>query len=199
MATKPSQPLSRLADKAFEDWTRAGNAFGIGRRVSQMNRRDVLVRAVGAAVATAGLNSSAQAFFYQQSSTYRLAALEGGDFAIRTSRLAQERSRSGPIQRFAEVEIAEQSNIAAALSGGPGSVSLRADHAAMIQELAELPPRAFDRVYVEGQLRGHRELLQINTTYPASSAEQQLAASALPTIRQHIAILALLQRRGSRG
>lgn len=158
-----------------------------------MNRRQLFTSGLAAVSGSALLAGSAQAFFVG-SSQYRLAALEGGEFAIATSQLALATSRSPSIRAFAEAEIAEQANIAAQLGGRPGEVSLRADHVAMIEQLRAASPRSFDALYVRGQAMGHRELYTINTSYAAAAdaREQTVAASGLPIIRRHLGILARL-------
>lgn len=52
---------------------------------------------------------------------YRLMALMGGDFAIRTSQLALQKGQSAGVRQFAPLEINEQTAIAASLSAAPGS------------------------------------------------------------------------------
>jgi putative membrane protein len=159
-----------------------------------MHRRTFLsVFALGTTSAVALATGRAEAFF-TGSSRYRLAALEAGEFAMATSRLALERSRSPAVRRFAEAELVEQTNIAAQLRGRSGEVALRADHAATINQLAAASPRSFDRAYLRGQAMGHRELYAINTTYvaEASAYEQSVAAAGLPLIRLHISTLARL-------
>jgi putative membrane protein len=133
---------------------------------------------------------------------YRLMALMGGDFAIRTSQLALQRGQSAGLRQFAQLEINEQTSIAASLSGAPGTVPLRPDQAAMIQQLAALPagPR-FDAMYVRGQIMGHRELLGLNTNYLQSGFRDAVSTAvanvAVPSIQTHLTILARLQRGGA--
>lgn len=158
-----------------------------------MNRRDMLVTTLGA-VASSGMAAGSAEAFFLASSRYRLAALEGGEFAIATSQLALETSRSVRIRRFAEAEIVEQTNVAAQLGGRPGEVRPRPDHVAMIEELKAASPRTFDALYVRGQAMGHQELYGINTIYAAEAdaREQAVATSGLPMIRLHLGILARL-------
>ena len=133
---------------------------------------------------------------------YRLMALMGGDFAIRTSQLALQEGQSAGVRQFAPLEINEQAAIAASLSAAPGSAPLRPDQAAMIQQLAALPagPR-FDAMYVRSQIMGHRELLALNTGYLQSglrdSVSTAVANVAVPSIQTHLSILNRLQRGGA--
>ncbi len=128
---------------------------------------------------------------------FRLADLMGGEYAIETSRLALERSRNPAVRHFAQLEIDEQVSVAAALGATPGSVAPRPDQAALVRQLASMGSgRAFDRAYVLGQIKGHRELLSVNTqaiNSPASAATRRVATVSVPTIKTHLAILARLR------
>ena len=84
---------------------------------------------------------------------------------MQTSHLALTRTGNPDIVNFANAEIAEQVQVASALGAAPGSAPLRPDHAALFQSLQAAPSGPFYRMYVQGQIRGHRELLALNTSY----------------------------------
>ncbi len=128
--------------------------------------------------------------------SFRLTDLMGGEYAIETSRLALQRSRSAQIRNFAQLEINEQVSVTAALGATPGSVPPRPDQAAMVRRLASLRSGAFDHAYVVGQIRGHEELLANNTQAINSAAEpavRRVATLSVPTIQTHLAILRRLR------
>ena len=165
-----------------------------------MDRRDLLIT-LASAVALAPVAASAQsagALAALGPEQFRLTALEGGEFAIQTSRVALERSRSPAVRQFAQLEINEQVAFAGSLGARPGSVSLRSDHAAMLQQLASLQPGPrFDQLYIQGQIMGHQELLQINGAYAQAGADpvgQAVAQVAVPSIQTHLSILGRLRR-----
>lgn len=125
---------------------------------------------------------------------YRMAALMGGDFAILTSELALQRSRNPHVRRFAQLEIHEQVAVAASLGARPGTAGLRPDQAALLDRLAATPPSPrFDRLYVQGQIIGHRELLALNSAYRGRAAGDAtglaVANLAVPSIETHLTIL----------
>jgi len=94
---------------------------------------------------------------------FRTADLIGGAFAMQTSQLALTRPRNPDVTSFANAEITEQMQVAAALAAAPGTVPLRNDHAALLRQLeAASSDAAFDRMYVQGQPRRHRELLALS-------------------------------------
>ncbi len=126
--------------------------------------------------------------------SYRRAALAGGDLAILTSELALERSRNPHVRRFAQLEINEQVSVAASLGARPGTAGLRGDQAALLERLAATPPSpAFDRLYVRGQVIGHRELLALNDAYRRQAGGDPtglaVANLAVPSIETHLTIL----------
>lgn len=124
---------------------------------------------------------------------FRTQDLVGGEFAMRSSRLALSKTRNPDIMNFANAEIAEQVQVATALGAAPGSAPLRADHAAIFTRLEGLPAgSSFDAMYVKGQIAGHRELLALNSSYLRTGGnpqEQSVARMSLPIIQRHLAIL----------
>lgn len=137
--------------------------------------------------------SAALAQFMPTADRFRLMDLMGGEFAIQTSRLALERSRAQHIREFAQIEIQEQTDIAASLGGVPGTTPIRRDQAAIVQRLSSMAPGArFDRAYIAGQIEGHRELLALNSNYANSGPDplaRSVAQSSLPLIQAHLAWL----------
>jgi len=124
---------------------------------------------------------------------FRTQDLVGGEFAMRSSRLALTKTRNPDIVNFAHAEIAEQVQVATALGAMPGTAPLRSDHAALFARLEGLPSGTpFDAMYVKGQIAGHRELLALNSSYLKSGGnpqEQSVAQMSLPIIQRHLAIL----------
>ncbi|KYG98499.1 hypothetical protein SE91_08220 [Bradyrhizobium sp. DOA1] len=116
----------------------------------------------------------------------------GGAFAMQSSQLALTRTRNPEVVNFANAEIAEQVQVANALRAAPGSAPLRPDHAVLLKRLQATPSGSFERMFVQGQIRGHQELLALNESYLRSGSnpqEQQVAQMSLPIIQQHLAIL----------
>jgi putative membrane protein len=172
-----------------------------------MDRRTALLSLLGAttlAVPGAGLltTRSAAALGFG-TADYRTTALMGGEFAIQTSQIALEKARSRDVRGFAELEIAEQTGIAASLGTRPGGVALRPDQAQIVQELSAMPPGArFDMMYVKGQIIGHQELLALNTGALQSPGGDPVVLAvaniAVPSIQTHLVILERLARASAR-
>lgn len=154
-----------------------------------MERRSFLLTI--AALAFAG--TRVQARTRTGISDFRDKDLMGGSFALTTSRVALTRSANPDIIDFANAEIAEQVQVAEALGAESGSVPLRPDHAALLSQLGSTPLGAtFDRMYVQGQIRGHHELLALNDSYLRAGhnpQDQAVARMSLPIIHRHLAIL----------
>ena|SRR5215217_438361 len=153
-----------------------------------MQRRSFLL-ALGGLVLAPGSASARSAPIVD----FRAADLVGGEFAMRTSRLALVRSGNPDVVNFANAEIAEQVQIATSLGAAPGTAPLRPDHAALFARLEAVPAGpAFNTMYVKGQIAGHRELLALNTSYLRTGTDpqqQSVASMSVPIIQQHLAIL----------
>ncbi|HYZ31259.1 MAG TPA: DUF4142 domain-containing protein [Crenalkalicoccus sp.] len=159
-----------------------------------MNRRLALA---GAALALPGLAAFRPARAQYGAEGLRQQILMAGAFTMRTSELAERRSQNPLIRQFAGFEIAEQRGIVEAMRIAgfgviPGGVPVTQREAEAMQRLQQLQGFDFDRGYVHEQLRGHRELLDLQSTVARGGGgrdDQIVAAVALPSIQQHIAML----------
>ena len=106
-----------------------------------------------------------------------------GSVALETSRTALSRAANPMVRQFAEFEVEEQTGISQILNEmmpAPPPPPSPADRR-MMQSLASMRGAEFDRMYLTGQLDGHRRLLAIQETY--------LSQGRMPHHR-HIAMLA---------
>lgn len=166
-----------------------------------MIRRNILAGLAGAAVvpplaSRAAAQSGAQGGDMEL--RQRIAA--ASTFAVATSRLAATRGSAAPVKTFAGFEIAEQASITRAmeLASLPVSqVQLDAEHAQQLRQLESLNGADFDRMYLQGQLTGHRELLALHQRSASSGArdEKIISTIAVAGIEQHIAMLQGMQSR----
>lgn len=154
-----------------------------------MNRRTVLtgMTAVGVLLPLASATYAQTAI-----EEAKLPALMGGDFATATSQLALEKGSNQQVQTFAELEIAEQAAVATAFGSEPGAAGVTPEQAAMIEQLQAAEGAEFDVMYIDGQIKGHEELLGIHQTY-AESGQDPMARGAsmvgVPAIETHLAML----------
>lgn len=122
-----------------------------------------------------------------------------GSVALQTSQLAQGRASNPMVRRFADFEVEEQTTISEILNEMmrmPPPPPAPADRR-MMQELARMQGAAFDRMYLTGQLDGHRRLLQIQETYLAQGRNpnhRHIAMLARGRIREHISDVEMLMR-----
>lgn len=152
-----------------------------------MDRRTALF-GLGLAGVVSTLSAPARAL----GGTGSVAVLEAGGFSLQTSQLALERARSTRLRDFAQLEANEQMAVAAAMGATPGSVPLRPDHAAMLQELASMSGSRFDAMYLRGQIAGHRELLALNEPLSRGAgggSEQAVALISVASIQTHLYML----------
>ena len=157
-----------------------------------MQRRALL----GAAAAGLFMSTAARAQGFGGDTSGAVSVLMVGGFSLQTSQLALQRSRNGRIREFAELEANEQAAVAAALGAQPGSVPPSQEQAAMLQQLASLSGRQFDRMYIAGQIQGHQQLLELNQANAQGGGDnvsRAVAIVSVPAIQTHLTILAHLR------
>lgn len=133
-----------------------------------------------------------------------------GTVALETSRIAQDKASNEDLKRFAAFEVQEQTTLAEVLrsmmdpsataatgqSGAAmqGDMQMDASGRDMLQTLqSQQAGAAFDKAYLDGQLQGHRNLLQVQEEYlqsnPQNREHMNVARMARTQIREHIALL----------
>jgi putative membrane protein len=135
-----------------------------------------------------------------------------GMVALETSRIAMDKARNDHLKRFANFEVQEQTTLSEVLrsmmeptgtaaTGQSSAAPMQMDAAArdMIQKLQnQQAGAAFDKEYLEGQLKGHRDLLQVQERYlqsnPQNREHMNVAKMARGHIREHIAMLETMQK-----
>ncbi len=132
-------------------------------------------------------------------SRYKTQTLAIGTFAKETSQLAMSKATHPKIKEFANFEVAEQTTIAQALMNmnNPPPAPLDAQQTAMLKQLQAQSGHGFEAAYVQGQLTGHRELLDIQQEFlngtPPTADQQHIAMMARTVIQMHIVMLMDLQ------
>ena len=126
-------------------------------------------------------------------------ALGGMAFALATSQLALQRAESPMARTFAQLEAEEQMAFAEARRMGglpvPSPSMMDAQKQQMVQQLQTMSGSQFDRMYVQGQIMGHNELLALNSAYAQAGFDTQgrsVATLAVPSIQTHLTILSRL-------
>jgi putative membrane protein len=163
-----------------------------------MNRRLSLAALGGAVLATtlAPRLVAAQSVSSMSPDQVRQMALGGMAFAEATSRLALNQAQNPTVRTFAQLEAEEQQAFAAArqMAGLPVPSPQMMDQQKqqMLQQLQGMSGAQFDRMYIQGQVQGHEELLQLHQAMAQSAAtreERMLGTVAVPAIRTHLAML----------
>ena len=159
--------------------------------------------------AGAAMNQMGQAEMQHMQQTMQL-----GMVALETSRIAMNKARNEDLKMFAGFEVQEQTTLseilrsmmepaatAATGSGQSNAAAMPMDASArdMVQKLQGQQAGAeFDRMYLEGQLQGHRSLLQVQERYLQSNPQNRehvnVARMARGQIREHIALLEDMQK-----
>jgi len=139
-----------------------------------------------------------------------------GMVALESSRMAMNKIRNEDLKRFANFEVQEQTTLSEVLrsmmdpgataatgsaSGQSGQSAMQMDASArdMMQKMQNQQAGAeFDKMYLEAQLQGHRDLLQVQERYlqsnPQNREHMNVAKMARGHIREHIAMLEDMQK-----
>jgi len=162
---------------------------------------------------TAAMMGEAEAKHAADTSTVGLMSLE-------TSRIALKKAQHPKVKEFAQFEVAEQETIADVLKSmrdqsTPASGQVKAPSAEvtqtnldakgkqMVEKLQKAEAGAgFDREYVQGQIQGHQQLLQIQETYLKSGKDREnLNVTKLMRgqIKEHLALLQDIEKQLGRG
>ena len=162
-------------------------------------RRSALLLGLGAAAALPLAATVLPAFAQSNPDEYVALTLEGGLFAKMSSELALKKSSNDVIKGFAELEIAEQKAVAEVLAaaGGKPPADVDGEEKVLMEKLMGLEGAAFDAAYLDGQIKGHEELLAIQKPM-ADMAEITIpvatAKLASESIKTHIAMLQGIKR-----
>ena len=138
-----------------------------------------------------------------------------GSLALESSLLALEKARNRDLKLFAQFEVNEQQTIAevmrsmmdpaaTAATASTGTAAAEAPTEAegrpLIEQLRSAQiGAAFDRAYLQGQIKGHSDLLQVQERYiqsnPQNREQLNIAKMALGHIREHISMLEAMQQQ----
>lgn len=124
-----------------------------------------------------------------------------GSVALQTSQLAQSRALRPQVREFAGFEVEEQTGIAQIIGemmGGAMPPPPPPADARMIAGLQRARGAGFDRMYLMGQMDGHRRLLDIQERYIREGRDphhRHIAMLARGRIMEHLADIRKLQAR----
>jgi putative membrane protein len=139
-----------------------------------------------------------------------------GMVALESSRMAMNKLRNDDLKRFANFEVQEQTTLSEVLrsmidpgataatgsagsQSGPSAMQMDAGARDMMQKMQNQQAGAeFDKMYLEAQLQGHRDLLQVQERYlqsnPQNREHMNVAKMARGHINEHIALLEEMQK-----
>jgi len=171
----------------------------------QLDRRGALfgLAAAGAAIPLMITQAKAQTQTAAGggSDNYVLQTLTVGTLALRTSEIALQKATDPNVRKFAELEAAEQKAVASVLAATPAGQKppeLGPEQQKKIDDLngTQQGPD-FDQAYLQGQIEGHNQLLQIQQT---KSGEREPTVEAITArlaeqgISSHLVMLNLIQQ-----
>jgi putative membrane protein len=193
-------------------------AFAAGPALAQAQQASPQSTQAPSGGAAGGVYGGAGAALGQAEMQHMQQTLAGGTVALQTSEMALQKAQNPHVKQFAQFERDEQTTIAEVLrsfqepaatatagqartgagGGAAGSApEIPADKARMMQQLQQASGAEFDRMYIEGQMQGHQELLQIQETYLRSGRNREhvnVAKLARGHIKEHLARLQEIQK-----
>ena len=172
--------------------------------MSMQNRRSALLALAAAGCAAPVLITAVRA---QTTATqnadyadYVSQTLTIGAVSLQTSQVASEKATDPMVKEFAMLEVGEQAAVASVLSAtetGAQPPEMPEDQMAMVTQMTDMEAGAeFDRMYIEGQIDGHNQLLEIQRSIAADTeptVEVVTARLAEQAIMSHLAMLAHIQ------
>ncbi len=130
---------------------------------------------------------------------YKTQTLQVGTFSKETSQLATAQAIHPKVKQFAQFEVNEQTAMAQVLTdvNNPPPVPLDSEHTALLQQLQSQSGKTFDAAYIQGQIVGHQQLLNIQQTFLNSiltgNDDEHIAVLARMVIQMHLTMLQELQ------
>jgi putative membrane protein len=128
--------------------------------------------------------------------TYVQKASASDQFEIQSGGIASQKATNADVKTFAQMMVADHTKssekiAAAAKSDGATSVSAALDpaHDEQLQSLQKMSGPEFDRLYMDMQVKGHTEALQLHRSYSESGDDAKLKAVAteiVPVVSHHL-------------
>lgn len=121
-------------------------------------------------------------------------ASQGGMFEVKSSQLAIDKGVSGPTREFAQMMVDDHGKANRDLEslvrkkGGTISSTLDAEHQEMLDALAALNGKEFERKFHDDQVKGHDDAIALFERYSKNADDPDIKAFAnrlLPTLRAH--------------
>lgn len=135
-----------------------------------------------------GLNAGDPALFINAANNINMAEIQMG-------RLARERGQSQTVRQLGEHMVQDHTMLEAKLKAVASAkdivlpTQLDAKHQKKFDELASLSGAAFDRQYLDMQVKGHQKAISLFQQAAAENTEpavRDLAKSALPQLQEHL-------------
>lgn len=128
---------------------------------------------------------------------YVQTAGQSGLFEVEASKVAERRARSAEVRSFARMMVRDHTDAngkirATATASSPPiqfPAALDPQHQETLAALRSAPRAEFDRQYMEGQVEGHQEALELQQSYGESGGDPNLKAVAselTPIVRHHL-------------
>jgi putative membrane protein len=162
---------------------------------------------IALAAAVTGSEAGSKARSFTDAGEFAQALKSSGNFEIVSSALALQNSDNDEVKKFAQKMIDDHKAADQKLTDTLKQANLKEPEYAMLEEQTELVQQLeplhgarFDRSYLQDQVQGHRDVIQLIQVYTKSGdndALKQLASSLLPAIEEHHRMAQTLMSSGA--
>jgi putative membrane protein len=144
----------------------------------------------GASATAGAMKTSAEDYVKQAAMTDML--------EVQAGKLAAEKSKNAEVKKFADHMVKDHTEttdkLKKTLSEDNNSAltppsDLDATHKQMLTELQNAPAVTFDKTYMDMQVKGHRQALELHQGYAANGEDAKLktfASQVVPKIQEHL-------------
>jgi putative membrane protein len=154
-----------------------------------------------------GADAGSKARTFTEAGEFAQALKSSGHFEITSSAIALQNSDNDEVKKFAQKMIDDHKAADQKLMDTLKQANLPEPEYAMLEEQTEMVQNLeplhgarFDRRYLQDQVQGHREAIQLIEGYTKrgdNDALKQLASSLLPTIEEHYRMAQQLSAGGA--
>ena len=133
-------------------------------------------------------------------------AAEGSMVEVQLGKVAMQKSSNEAVKRFAQQIVNDHSKAAedlkqvASKQNMPVPTGIGSKAQSKIDKLSKLSGPAFDKAYVKGELKGHKDdvrMFQSEAQNGDNPSVKQFASQTLPTLQQHLAMAKSLGKSDS--
>jgi putative membrane protein len=141
-----------------------------------------------------------------EATTFATKVAAANTFEIQSSELAKQRGQSADVKSFADQMIADHTKAGSEFKSAVQAANMMAPaerpdakQRATLAKLRSSQGAAFDKAYVDAQLKAHKEAVSLFSTYSKTGRTaplKEFAQKTLPTLEHHLSMVQDISNRG---